>query len=416
MRNRIFRNLPAARAAIVLLLTLSFFQAFAQHGAGGRRNGMLILGSADLQTLVERIDIGFKLYTSGVAFDYIIVSGGCAAHKSQICEASEMKARLTEKGVPAEIIFKEEKSKSTVQNYAYSRMLRKEDGARVINPGDKLYVVSNHWHAIPVAARFTANDSVTAVYHVEGGILPKHTDKVNYTNIFDPEISSNAFTAKALWPRVEASFSVENKKKGQQTIYRFINEIVSVKASVGPREDRVEKVTVAMPAIPADWAGEIDAAYYNSIDKKVYIFKGREYSRFSPDANVMDPGYPKPLTDLVQNLPANWQKGFIDAAFFHPKTREIFLFKGEEYLQLSAKNNRIVAGFPKKVNTFIPDWPFAWGSGDVDAADYNSKENKVYLYRGKEYIAISLDENPNLQPGFPKPIELAWPEAILGKK
>jgi hypothetical protein len=375
---------------------------------------MLILGSADLQTLVDRVDIGFKLYTSGVAFDYIIVSGGCAAHKSQICEASEMTARLMQKGVPADIILKEEKSKNTVQNYVYSRMLRKADGSKVIRPGDKLYVVSNHWHAIPVAARFTENDSVTAVYHIEGSILPKNTDKVNYTNIFDPGISSDDFSAKAMWPMVGASFSVEDKKK--HTTYHFLNDLVYAQGTANPGDGKVDRVAQALPAIPTGWVGEIDAAYYNSIDKKVYIFKGGEYSRFSPDAKVIDPGYPKPLTDLVRNLPANWQAGFIDAAFFHPKTREIFLFKGEEYLQLSAKNNRITAGLPKRVYTFIPDWPFAWGSGDVDAADFNSKENKVYLYRGKEYIEISLDGNPRLAPGFPKPIELAWPESIFGKK
>jgi len=414
MRNRIFRSLPAAWAAIVLLLTLSFFQASAQHDAGGRRNGMLILGSADLQTLIERVDIGLKLYTSGVKFDYIIVSGGCAAHKSQICEASEMTARLMQKGVPADIIRKEEKSKNTVQNYVYSRMLRKADGSKVIRPGDKLYVVSNHWHAIPVAARFTENDSVTAVYHIEGGILPKNSDKVNYTNIFDPGISSDDFSAKAMWPMIGASFFVEDNKK--RTTYHFLNDLVYAQGTANPGDGKVDRVAQALPAIPTAWVGQIDAAYYNSIDKKAYIFKGGEYIRFSPEAKVIDPGYPKPLTDLVRNLPAHWQAGFIDAAFFHPKTREIFLFKGEEYLQLSAKNNRITAGLPKKVNTFIPDWPFAWGSGDVDAADYNSKENKVYLYRGKEYIEISLDGNRKLAPGFPKPIELAWPESILGKK
>ncbi|WP_266202453.1 hemopexin repeat-containing protein [Pontibacter kalidii] len=392
------------------------FQAFGQQGAAGRKNGMLILGSADKKTLVERVDIGYRLYKSAVPFDYIIVSGGCAAHQSAICEATEMTSLLVEKGVPAEIIFKEEKSKNTVQNYVYSRMLRKADGSSVISPGDKLYVVSNHWHAIPVAARFTENDSVTAVYHIEGGILPKNTDKVNYTNIFDPTVGSDAFGAKALWPLVGASFSVENKKKGPITSYRLMGEVVSVQGAAEPGEGKVQRVAQALPAIPANWAGAVDAAYHNSIDNKVYIFRGGEYARFSPEAKALDAGYPKPLSDLVKNLPANWQSGFLDAAFFHPKSREIFLFKGEEYLQLSARNHSIAAGFPKKINTFVPDWPFAWGSGDLDAADYNSKENKIYLFRGKEYVIISGDKAPKLEPGYPKKIELAWPEAILGKQ
>ncbi|WP_170866168.1 hemopexin repeat-containing protein [Pontibacter flavimaris] len=392
------------------------FQAAAQQEVSDRKNGMLILGSADMETLVERVDIGYRLYKSAVPFDYIIVSGGCAAHQSAICEATEMTNLLVEKGVPAEIIFKEEKSKNTVQNYAYSRVLRKADGSRVIGPGDKLYVVSNHWHAIPVAARFTENDSVTAVYHIEGGILPKNTDKVNYTNIFDPSVSSEAFTAKALWPLVGASFSVPGKKKEPGSTYHFIGEVVSVQGSAEPGEGETEGLAQALPAIPAGWAGAVDAAYHNSRDNKVYIFRGGEYARFSPEARTLDAGYPKPLTDLVQHLPVQWQGGFLDAAFFHPKTKEIYFFKGDEYLVLSAKNNRIAAGFPKKINTFVADWPFAWGSGDLDAADYNSKENKVYLYRGKEYISISLDGEPKAEAGYPKKIELAWPESILGKK
>lgn len=238
----------------VLFLNMFFVQAFAQRPATEHRNGMLILGSADMQTLVDRVEVGFKLYQSAVPFDYIIVSGGCAAHKSELCEASEMAALLVEKGVPEELIFKEEKSKTTVQNYAYSRMLRKADGSNVIRPGDKLYVVSNHWHAIPVAARFTANDSVTAVYHIEGGILPKDTDKVNYTGIFDPNISSDAYVAKALWPMTSAMFSVEGRKGAPRTSYRFMNGLVYVQSPATPEGDKLEETAQAVPAIPSNWA------------------------------------------------------------------------------------------------------------------------------------------------------------------
>src|SRR5690554_6445481 len=104
--------------------------------------GMLILGSDHLQTLEERVTLGYQLYTSDISFDYIIVSGGCGAHGSSICEASEMFDLLAKKGVPKEKIFKEEKSKNTVQNYVYSRLLRNSDGSKLIQPGDSLYVVS----------------------------------------------------------------------------------------------------------------------------------------------------------------------------------------------------------------------------------------------------------------------------------
>ncbi|CAM3655923.1 hemopexin repeat-containing protein [Pontibacter korlensis] len=415
MKNKIFPKLQVARVLILLTFQVCSLGAMAQQEPTGQRNGILILGSADKNTLVERVEVGYRLYASPTSFDYIVVSGGCAAHQSKLCEASEMKEILVAKGVPAEIIFKEEKSKSTVQNYTYSRMLRKADGTKVIRPGDKLYVVSNHWHAIPVAARFTANDSVTAVYHIEGSILPKNTDQVNYTNIFDPEVSSEVFSAKALWPMVGASFTVENKKKRWQTTYRLMNGLAYVESAAKPGEGSVERTALALPALPAAWAGELDAAYYNNSDNKVYIFKGTAYARFSPEAKTLDAGYPKPLTDLVNNLPAPWHYGHLDAAFFNPRSKEIYLFKGEEYLQVPASRNK-VAGAPQKISTLVPDWPFSWGSGDVDAADYNSRENKVYLFRGKEFVVISPEESMKLEPGYPKNTEVAWPEAILGEK
>ncbi|TPE41027.1 hemopexin repeat-containing protein [Pontibacter mangrovi] len=401
MKTKTF--LPVA----LLFLSMCMLQAFGQHKPAANQNGMLILGSADMKTLVERVEVGYKLYASSVPFDYIIVSGGCAAHASAICEASEMASRLIAKGVPAEIIFKEEKSKTTVQNYAYSRALRKPDGTKVISPGDTLYVVSNHWHAIAVAARFTANDSVTARYHIEGGILPKNTDKVNYTNIYDPQVSSEDFSAKALWPIVEASFTVEKGKK-QQASYRFVDGAVYTQSPANGPEAKAVELAQALPAIPADWAGALDAAFYNSREKKVYLFKGGQYARFTPQAKTLDAGYPKPLSALAKGLPENWQQGYLDAAFFNPSAKEIFLFKGSEYLQvpLKGKGDALV---PKQIKTLVADWPFSWGSGDLDAADYSSQENKVYLYRGQEYVVISLEGSMNVAPGYPKKTEVARP-------
>lgn len=161
--------------------------------AGSVRTGMLILGSDDINTLRERVKLGYELYSSGRSFDYIIVSGGCGAHGSSICEASEMAALLTDMGVPSVKVHKEENSKSTVQNYCFSRELRGDDGNKLIAGGDSLYVVSNHWHAIPVAARFSTYDSVDAVYYIRGAILPSKTDMTDYTNIFDNGLNSEAF-------------------------------------------------------------------------------------------------------------------------------------------------------------------------------------------------------------------------------
>jgi uncharacterized SAM-binding protein YcdF (DUF218 family) len=174
-------------------LTCTACDRLVAQDANEGRTGMLVLGSHNMETLKARVDIAYELYRSGREFDYIIVSGGCGAHGSTLCEASEMAALLREKGVPADKIFKEENSKSTVQNYCYSRALKTGDGKSVIRVNDTLFVVSNHWHAIPVAARFTKYDGVKAFYHIEGDIVPDSTDRVDYTNIFDNGLSSEQF-------------------------------------------------------------------------------------------------------------------------------------------------------------------------------------------------------------------------------
>lgn len=165
----------------------------ARDGRPAVRTGILILGSHNKSTLAARVALGHELYSSPLSFDYIIVSGGCGAHGSSFCEASEMTRQLTMMGVPPDKIFKEENSKSTVQNYCFSRELKANDGTPVIQKGDSLYVVSNHWHAIPVAARFSTYDSVHAVYYIKGDILPSAKDKTDYTNIYDNGLNSELF-------------------------------------------------------------------------------------------------------------------------------------------------------------------------------------------------------------------------------
>lgn len=197
MADVVFRNLVFA---VIVFFSLPLHVA-AQNALIRQKQGMLVLGSDNINTLKERVDVARRLYSSGITFDYIVVSGGCGAHGSTICEATQMANLLIKWGVPPDKIFKEEKSKSTKQNYCYSRILTDQEGVEVINPGDKLFVVSNHWHAISVAARFAAYDSVDAVYHIEGNLVPRPTDKVDYTTIFHNEQTSDDFCESVIGKR-----------------------------------------------------------------------------------------------------------------------------------------------------------------------------------------------------------------------
>ena len=182
-------NIKIMKGKLVVLTILFFVSLFATAQKTAHRKGILILGSANMPTLQERVATGYRLYKSKPNLDYIIVSGGCDAHNSGICEATEMSDILNKKGVPQSLIYKEERSQSTFQNYCYSRNLKDNEGDLIIKSGDSLFVVSNHWHAIPVAARFRRDDQINAQYYIVGQIEPKATDEVNYGNLYSEKTS-----------------------------------------------------------------------------------------------------------------------------------------------------------------------------------------------------------------------------------
>src|SRR5690606_5157413 len=174
--------------------------------AGNPKTIMVVLGSADPVALEERIEIASRLYRIQ-PLDKIIVSGGCGAHGSGICEATAMQEGLTARGVDTKKIYKEENAKTTVQNYVFSRILRDENDQRIIQPGDTVFVVSNHWHAISVAARFQKYDGVVARFYIEGGLEPKATDKLDYVSIFNGQPDNDKFVLRGSWLTPEAIWS-----------------------------------------------------------------------------------------------------------------------------------------------------------------------------------------------------------------
>lgn len=395
----------------MLLWALLFFVAtpasFSQKAKAGPQIGMLILGSDNLQTLSERIEVALKLVATGMEFDYIIVTGGCGAHNSSICEASEMASVLQQNGVPAEIIYKEEKAKTTVQNYCYARILKKKDGTKVINPDDTLYVVSNHWHAMSVAARFSEFDEVNAKYYIEGNIKPATKDKVDYSKIFNHDLKGEDYCNSALWPIIGASFSLRTRRHSAQPFFGFVGAL----AFKGTLEPELMKPLVSygeLTEFPTEWTDGFDAAYYNNRENKVYVFNGSEYFSFRPESKRNKTEGPAAISDLFQDLPKPFNFGSFEAAFLNPENGNLYLFKADSYVQVSPKNGKLQKG-PKKITDLVSNWPFGWGTGDIDAAHYDHVEEKLMLFRGKEFLKISLGAFPKVEEGFPKALKLEKP-------
>ena len=78
--------------------------------------------------LIKRLNLTLKLLEE-IQVDKVIVSGGCPVQGQKHSEAFAMANYLIEQGVNPELIIKEEKSLTTVENAKYSVPIAKELGA-----------------------------------------------------------------------------------------------------------------------------------------------------------------------------------------------------------------------------------------------------------------------------------------------
>src|SRR5699024_8772424 len=95
----------------ILALAAVFLGVDLAHGQTSQSQNesvMLLLGSANLEVIQHRVEVAADLYHSDVSFARIVVSGGCGAHKSSICEASSMYSLLVLQRKLLYIIFEEE--------------------------------------------------------------------------------------------------------------------------------------------------------------------------------------------------------------------------------------------------------------------------------------------------------------------
>lgn len=94
------------------------------------------------------------------------------------------------------------------------------------------------------------------------------------------------------------------------------------------------------------WAAHLDAAIYYPPNEHHYLFKGKEYARFSSAS--MDAGYPKPLPGGWRGMPAAFQSG-IDAATY--RKGHVYMIKGNQYIRFTG--TQMDPGYPK----YLSSWP-----------------------------------------------------------
>lgn len=390
-----------------LMLPVFFFTvipiSFAQVNSG--ETVMLVLGSANPSTLHQRVNVAVRLYDSEIKFDKIIVSGGCGAHGSSICEAGRMDSLLVLNGVPEHKIFKEEKSKTTKQNYCYSKDL-KRNGHKLIQPSDHLYVVSSHWHAIPVAACFRAEGVEDTKFHIEGNIDPY--GPTDYTHIFKACRQPN-YCKAILWPKVDAAYYNSSTQK----IYYFVDNVYYRLTPGKGVDEGFPKRISRYPGWPKSWNKHVDAAWYNPKLHTINLVQGTQIAVISADGSLKADS-PDQLSNFFNNWLSSWSAGYIDAAFYSNDTNKLILFKNTTFA--IASNQEIETGFPKDITKDYPaNLPFQFGSGNLDAAYYNSATDSTTLYRGTDYLRYTRD-NPEINSKYPEHTPLPWPADIWGAK
>lgn len=338
---------------------------------------MLVLGSANSKTLESRTAVAVKLYHSR-PIDKIIVSGGCGAHGSAICEASVMYQGLISQGVEAHKIYKEENAKTTVQNYVFSRILKDEKGDKIIQPGDTVFVVSDHWHAISVAARLSKYDQVDARFFIEGAIAPKENDKLDYVSIFNGEPSNDNFIRKALWLTPDVVWW-----KDDLTYYLMQGQVYAV-----GKDNKVTNQLQAETLFNLDFMKDspqdfvfVDVEkhwlvrqgdYFHKIDKKDHTNAGKIY-----------------WDHIFINFPIKWRtQGFNTGVLVGDK---LYLFANDAVLSAKKRKGKFYYEKEGVASDFVKDWPFSWGASNVSSAVFNTLENHLYLHRNRELLKLNKE-------------------------
>lgn len=152
---------------------------------------------------------------------------------------------------------------------------------------------------------------------------------------------------------------------------------------------------------------KIDAAVYRGDNDKTYLFSGKYYIRYSNISDGRDEGYPKPMEGRWNGLPASFKVG-IDAALWREDNKALYFFKGDQYVRFSEGSTTVDNGYPRLIKGNWKGIPVAF-EGGIDAAIWRDSNDKIYMFKGSQYIRLSVINNsPTMDAGYPKSISPSW--------
>jgi len=170
-----------------------------------------------------------------------------------------------------------------------------------------------------------------------------------------------------------------------------------------------KKVTLDVhPGKGGHWANltgpfqkNLDAVVHRKDNGKIYMFKGDQYVRFSSVSAGVDSGYPKPIAGNWVGLPANFRQD-LDAALFRDSNNKLYFFKGNQYVRLTG--SKMDSGYPKPIAGNWSGLPTHFNDG-IDAAFLRKSNGKIYFFKGSEFVRMT---GSSMDAGYPKPIKDSW--------
>lgn len=149
-----------------------------------------------------------------------------------------------------------------------------------------------------------------------------------------------------------------------------------------------------LPLFSVANAQVIDAAL--QLNGATYFFIGNVYFRLH--GSQVDKNYPLALPGGWKDLPKSFHSG-IDAAFYHPKKKRSYFFKGNQYVRLNG--TRVEPGYPKPITQWkgLPD-DYRQG---IEAAVYRG--GYTYFFRSGSYVRI---RNTTVDSDYPKLLPGGW--------
>ncbi|MEO6529413.1 MAG: hemopexin repeat-containing protein, partial [Specibacter sp.] len=162
------------------------------------------------------------------------------------------------------------------------------------------------------------------------------------------------------------------------------------------------------PGFPSSFAAGVDAAVWGQPNSRVYFFKGSNYIRVNPAAGwAVEAGYPKPIAGNWPGFPASFAAG-VDAAVYTPTNQRIYFFKGSEYIRVNPNNAWTVEpGYPKPIAGNWPGFPADFAAG-VDGAAWGESNQRVYFFKGSRYIRVNPAAGWAVEAGYPQDINVNW--------